>query len=102
MTTTHEVKRIWSEWLSLYLDHCRRELDGSELSDLADALEAGVTADGTIELDSLVSDHIADVARPLVDFVTTAESSQSRAALSHEAANRLRSAASGRRVKTQR
>ena len=101
MTTRHEGnERLWSEWLSLYLEHCRRELGGRELSELADALELGVTRYDAIELDSVVSEHVACVARPLVDFIANAGSARSRAALSEEAARRLRSAASGRRAET--
>src|SRR5690348_5853333 len=101
MTTRHEGnERIWSEWLSLYLEHCRRELGGRELSELANALERGVTRYDAIELDSLVSGRVATVARPLVDFIANAESARRRAELSEEAATRLRSAASGRRART--
>ena len=101
MTTRHEGnERIWSEWLSLYLEHCRRELDGRELSELADALELGVTRYDAIELDAVVTERVASVARPLVDFIANAETGRSRAALAGEAATRLRSAVSGRKART--
>jgi hypothetical protein len=101
MTTGHEGnERLWSEWLSFYLEHCRRELSGRELSELADALELGVTRYDATELDSVVTGRVANVARPLVDFIANAGSARRRAALSEEAATRLRSAASGRRSRT--
>jgi hypothetical protein len=91
MTIRHQGnERVWSEWLALYVEHCRRELGERELSELADALELGVAVDGEVELDSLVAEHAAGAARPLIDFIASAESAQSRTALSDEAAARLR------------
>jgi hypothetical protein len=79
--------------------HCQRELSARELSELSEALERGLIADGVIALDSAVSEHVASTARPLVDFIASAESSASRAALVEEAAIRLRSAVAGRRTR---
>ena len=92
MTTRHQGnERVWSEWLALYVEHCRQELDERELFALADALELDVAVDGEIELDSLASEHVAGVARPLIDFIASADLPESRAVLSDEAATRLRS-----------
>jgi hypothetical protein len=103
MTTRREGnERIWSEWLSLYLEHCRRELGARELSELADALELGVTRYDTMELDAVVSERVASVARPLVDFIANAENARSRAALSEEAATRLRASVGVRRTSPRR
>jgi hypothetical protein len=97
MTTTDAGnERLWNEWLSLYLEHCRRELDGRELCALADALELGVTRYDALVLDALVTERVANVGRPLVDFIANAHDAPSRAALARQAATRLRSAASGR------
>jgi hypothetical protein len=98
MTIEHQGnERVWSEWLALYVEHCRRELDARELAQVADALELGVAVDGEIELDSLVAESVVGVARPLVDFIVSAESARSRARLSDEAATRLRAPAQARR-----
>jgi len=63
-------RRIWQEWLTLYLDHCRRELSPAELAELAQALEQG--ADGAFA--AQVTTRVATVSRPLVDFIATAPS----------------------------
>jgi hypothetical protein len=98
MTTRHEGnERVWSEWLVLYVEHCRRELGEHELSKLADALELGVAVDGEVELDSLVAERVTIIARPLIDFIAIADDPRSRTALSDEAATRLRAPARARR-----
>jgi len=88
--------RLWSEWLSRYLAHCRHELNARELTQLANALDQRAGTDGLIGLDGLVADRVASVARPLADFIATAPSSSMRMALARESAVRLRAAARSR------
>jgi hypothetical protein len=82
---------VWSEWLSLYLDHCRHELSRAQLSELATALRRGVN--NTAALSSLVSEPTASKARGLVDFLVSAEESSLRAELLQDAIDRLERAA---------
>lgn len=90
MTTREaENERIRSEWLSLYLTHCRRELSRHELTELARALERGVDYVTRAEFSSRVAARVATVAQPLVDFIANAPSSAGRASLAREASARL-------------
>ena len=90
MTTPHTVDdRIWSDWLALYLDRCRRELSDRELGELAQALEEG----GENELALRATERVATVSQPLVDFILTAPNSELGAALIRQAVVRLRAPA---------
>jgi len=84
--------RLWAEWLSRYLDHCRRELNARELAALASALDGAVREGALPEL-ARTGERVATVAQPLVAFIATAPSSDARMALGREAAVRLRAAA---------
>ena len=95
MQSTAE-NRLWSEWLSRYLDHCRRELNGSELKSLASALDGAIREQALPDRDALEAERVERVARPLVDFIATAPSAEARMALAREAAVRLRAAARSR------
>jgi hypothetical protein len=59
-------ERLWSDWLRLYLDHCRERLSARELTELADALQSGVSG---VELSQKVSMRTAAEERRLIDFV---------------------------------
>src|SRR5262245_45602699 len=97
MTTQHAPNdRLWSEWLSRYLAHCRRELSGPQLIALANALDSSIRTEARPELDRLVPERAARVAGPLVDFIATAPRPEARMALTREAAIRLRAAARSR------
>jgi hypothetical protein len=82
-------ERIWSEWLALYVERWRRDLSGLELAELAQALEQGVET----ELPLRVTERVATVSRPLVEFILTAPNSELGAALLRESVLRLRATA---------
>jgi len=93
MTQRAVDDRLWSEWLSRYLAHCRGELSARELTLLATALDRGVGGDARLDRGVFLSERVATVARPLVDFIATAPTDATRIALAREAAVRLRAAA---------
>ena len=86
-------ERLWSDWLRLYLDHCRERLSARELTELADALQSGVNG---AELSQKVSMRTAAEGRPLVDFVASSSDVEIRGALLREAVARLHAAARSR------
>jgi hypothetical protein len=84
--------RLWSEWLSRYLAHCREELPERELTALANDLDRAIRAGTLPDRDALVPERVARVAGPLIDFIAIAPSSAMRMALARDAAVRLRAA----------
>jgi hypothetical protein len=78
---------LWAEWLSMYLEHCRRKLTAAQLAELVDALPRVVT--GGVRLETIVSERTAAEGRWLVDFLARVEDQRLRAALLAEAVARL-------------
>jgi hypothetical protein len=90
MTTYYKGnERVWSDWLSLYVEHCRRELSERQLAELANALERGVAAGGLCDLSPPVTERVATVAGPLVAFLAGAPTSAVRDVMAREGAARL-------------
>jgi hypothetical protein len=87
----HGDEAVWSEWLSLYVEHCRHALTGRQQAELAAALRRGVSS--TAALSTMVSEETAAKARWLVDFLVTPEAPELRAHLVREAIDRLGHAA---------
>jgi hypothetical protein len=86
-----EESAIWREWLSLYLDHCRRKLSPRELADLAAALRRGALDSAT--LGRAVGEQAAREVRGLGDFLGSVADARRRQALVADAVVQLRRAA---------